>query len=260
MLFHQPLNSRGSYNYNASIYTEEEFSFHFHKNPELIYVLRGNVRCTVSSRTETLQPGDFCLCLPYEVHSIGVDDDAVYWVGVFSDDHVRTFAREIDGKEPDGVAFRCDPATEYFLRENLITEQTPPLYLRKACLYAACDAFCAHMTLTEKNGQQHRAIVAITDFIAENHTKNIGLGDIAHLMGYDYHYVSRYFHRTFNMSFKEFLNLYRLETAVSLLEETDKKVTEVALESGFQSVRSFNSCFKTRYGQTPSEYQRAARK
>ena len=75
-------------------------------------------------------------------------------------------------------------------------------------------------------------------------------------MGYDYHYVSRYFHTVFKMSFSEFLTLYRLETAVTLMEQSDKKMVDVAMESGFQSVRSFNDCFKSHFKITPSEYRK----
>lgn len=68
--------------------------------------------------------------------------------------------------------------------------------------------------------------------------------------------MSIYFHSTFNISFTNFLNIYRLETAVKLLEETDKKITDIALESGFQSVRSFNNSFRLKFGISPSEYKK----
>lgn len=58
------------------------------------------------------------------------------------------------------------------------------------------------------------------------------------------------------MSFTNFLNIYRLETAIRLLEETDKKITDIALESGFQSVRSFNNSFNLKFGISPREYKR----
>lgn len=61
------------------------------------------------------------------------------------------------------------------------------------------------------------------------------------------------------MTFSEFLTLYRLETAVRLIEQTDKKMVDVALESGFQSVRSFNDCFKTHFKMTPTEYKKQLR-
>ena len=61
------------------------------------------------------------------------------------------------------------------------------------------------------------------------------------------------------MSFSDLLSLYRLEAAAALLDETDKKITEIAFESGFQSIRSFNNSFRAQFGMSPSEYKKACR-
>ena len=72
--------------------------------------------------------------------------------------------------------------------------------------------------------------------------------------------MSRHFKNVFNTNFTDFINMYRLETAVKLLDETNANITEIALESGFQSVRSFHSFFKKTMGLSPSEYRKASRK
>ena len=41
-----------------------------------------------------------------------------------------------------------------------------------------------------------------------------------------------------------------------LLEETDKKIADIALESGFQSIRNFNNAFRLKFGISPGEYKR----
>ena len=96
---------------------------------------------------------------------------------------------------------------------------------------------------------------AITDFISVNYRSKITLADVARELGYNYHYLSKCFHQIFNMSFTELLNSYRLDEAAAMLVETDVDITQVALESGFQSIRSFNDFFKTQLGMTPSKYR-----
>ena len=81
------------------------------------------------------------------------------------------------------------------------------------------------------------------------------LFDIAEKLGYNYHYLSKKFNKTFSMSFTEYLNSYRLEQALTLLTETDFNITEIAIESGFQSIRSFNEIFKQHTGTTPAKYR-----
>lgn len=256
MIFHQPHNSKSSYSYNAFFYTTEIWDFHFHKNLELIYVVKGKVKCTINNVEYVLSAGDYGLCLPYDIHSYIPASDALYWVGVFSEDYVRLFANHIRGKSAEGFAFKCPENTNQFLRNVLICENHPSIYLLKACLYSVCDAFLSEINFSKDLNDKKTNILLIAQYVSDNHTKNITLNDIAKLLGYDYNYVSRYFHSAFNMSFTNFLNIYRLETAVRLLDETDKKITDIALESGFQSVRSFNNSFRLKFGISPSEYKR----
>lgn len=45
------------------------------------------------------------------------------------------------------------------------------------------------------------------------------------------------------MTFSDFVNTYRLETAIKLLEESDENIISIAFKSGFQSMRNFNMFF-----------------
>ena len=74
-------------------------------------------------------------------------------------------------------------------------------------------------------------------------------------MGYNYYYLSKQFHKIFDMSFSDYVNMYRLEEALVLLTESDKDIIAVAMESGFQSVRSFNDFFLSKTGTTPSRFR-----
>jgi transcriptional regulator GlxA family with amidase domain len=51
----------------------------------------------------------------------------------------------------------------------------------------------------------------------------------------------------------------RLQLAKQLLDDTDLSITEVALESGFGSVRRFNAAFRDAYNRTPTELRRRCR-
>lgn len=259
MIFHQPHNSLGNFNYNLRFYTGESWDFHFHKNLELICVLQGNMECTVNSVPHTLGIGDFGLCLPYDIHSYRPRADTRYWVLVFSEDFVRHFAKTIQGKTADAFSFRCSPAVRQLLEQTLLQGGQPSICMLKACLYGVCGEFLQSVGLSESRGMRQN-FLTVTDYISKNYADNITLNDIAQLLGYNYNYVSRYFHKVFSMSFHDLLNLYRLEAATRLLDETDKKITEIAFESGFQSVRSFNNCFRSHLGVSPSEYKRNTRR
>lgn len=254
MIFHQPHNSLNN-NFNAAFYKTEIWKPHFHKSLELVYVIKGILKCYSSGNEYLLKQGDFGLCFPYDIHAYVPQKNTHYWVCVFSEDYVHDFAKTLRDKTGD-FKFNCRPSVIQFITESLINNAEPTCLCIKSSLYAICDEYCKAVTLTDKSQNISKNIALITDYMEKNHTKDIKLSDIAKLLGYDYHYVSRYFHSVFNMSFSEFLILYRLETAINLMEKTDKKILEIALESGFQSVRSFNDCFKAHFKMSPTEYKK----
>ncbi|ASW72989.1 DNA-binding protein [Chryseobacterium piperi] len=60
--------------------------------------------------------------------------------------------------------------------------------------------------------------------------------------------------------FFDFINTYRIESAMAILKDTEKnKVTvlEILYEVGFNSKSSFNTAFKKHTGITPTEYRKA---
>ena len=256
MIFHQPSNSLTDYKFNTSFYTDTVWEYHFHRNLELIYVLKGAVNCNVNGVSYCLEEGDFGICLPCDIHRYEPYKDTLYWVLVFSEDYVRLFSKQISSKIGEGFAFRCNEAVENYIKSQLINNSNPSVYTLKSCLYAVCEEYLNSVPLSEKKGKELKIISALSDYILENHTKKITLSQISKKLGYDYNYMSRFFRNTFNMTFTDYVNIYRIETAIKLLEDTDQSITSVALESGFQSVRNFNYCFKQSTGKTPSEYRK----
>ena len=260
MIFHQMSNSRSNFSYNTALYTDRGWEHHFHENPELIYVLEGAVRCSIGGKEHLLTEGDFGLCLPYDIHSYVPQDHTKYWVLVFSMEYIRYLEKDFSGKTGTGFSFRCPKSVEDYLYASLVQVKHPTVLTLKSCLYAICQEYLRQIPLTEKNTADLRSAAFIAQYIEDNHTERPSLSDLAEKLGYDYSYMSRYFHSTFHMSFPEFVNIYRLETARKLLEDPTVSIAQAALDSGFQSIRSFNSIFRKSMGQSPSEYRKASRR
>jgi AraC-like DNA-binding protein len=70
-----------------------------------------------------------------------------------------------------------------------------------------------------------------------------------------------HFHRAFTLAFgdtpQHYLTRQRLERASHLLRQGHRAVTEVCLESGFESLSSFSSLFRRHFGLSPREFRRA---
>lgn len=256
MIFHQPHNSIGGLNYNGSFYKNTIWEPHFHKNYEIVYVIKGTLNCTVNGKDFVLNAGDYGICISYAVHSYFPQTDCEYWVGVFSSDYVNTFSNRIKAKTADGFSFKCEKEIDSLVKKYLIRKEVPDTIQLKFCLYALCNEILLQIPFTEQK-KENTITAEIIDFISENHKNKISLTDLSDRLGYDYHYVSRLFNNTFNISFNDFINLYRLETAANMLIHTDKKIFDIALECGFQSIRSFNDCFSKNLGCTPSDYKKS---
>ena len=59
------------------------------------------------------------------------------------------------------------------------------------------------------------------------------------------------------MSILTFLNTARIRKACLLLTTTDKPVTWIAQETGYESASRFSRTFKKEVGMTPREYRKA---
>ncbi len=255
MIYHQKHNSKANYNYNAYIYFNTDYTPHFHENYEFIYLLGGQINVTVNGRKENLKKGDCALVLSHQIHAIETLGNSEMWIGVFSRQFVPHFASKTKELEGNSSVFGMDEATDNFIREKLIYNDCSTT-MKKACLYAVCDQYLQNVKLEKRKMQSENVICQMLEYVNSHFKENLTLADLAANFGYEYHYLSRLLNSSYRINFTDTLNRCRIEHAVSLLEETDKSITEIALESGFSSIRSFNHTFKSIMGTSPSELLR----
>lgn len=102
---------------------------------------------------------------------------------------------------------------------------------------------------------QINAIVSrITDHIAQP----LSLTDAANELGMSESRFSRFFRRATGNNFTDFVNRVRINRACQLLMETDRYVTHICYEVGFNNVANFNRRFLEIKGMTPSEFRKQA--
>jgi len=254
--FHQPHNSMGNHTYNVYFYNSIDYNPHFHKNYEIIYVLYGKVMCTINGKTKILTDGDFAFCLSNEIHSIKSQSASKVWIGVFSEDFIHEFGKFQKGKTGEDFSFRCPESLMSYLNENFLKEKLDNVFVIKACLYAVCDEYLKQNKLVEAKDKQSILMNDIVDYVENNYKKQISLNQLADSLGYEYCYFSKLFNKLFSMSFNSYINTYRFNAASEMLINTDMPVTEIAYESGFQSIRSFNNTFKNLSGRSPSDFRK----
>ena len=68
-------------------------------------------------------------------------------------------------------------------------------------------------------------------------------------------HFSRQFRATFGETPHRYLQRRRVERAMELLRETDRPVTEICLDVGFNSLGTFSRTFRDVVGESPSAYR-----
>jgi AraC-like DNA-binding protein len=86
------------------------------------------------------------------------------------------------------------------------------------------------------------------------------LGRLAERVGLSERQVARLFRRTLGTSFSAYVTQLRIERAKKLLATSARSVTEIGLETGWQSLSHFNTVFRRRVGATPSAYRAVLRR
>lgn len=94
----------------------------------------------------------------------------------------------------------------------------------------------------------------IYNYLLENMNEKISLQQIASISNMAPTAFCRFFKQKTNKSFTNLLNEIRINHARRLLIEGNKKIAQVALESGFINLSHFNKQFKIITGKTPKEY------
>ena len=92
--------------------------------------------------------------------------------------------------------------------------------------------------------------------IAKNFREEISLEKMAYDLCVSKYVLSRMFVKTFHCNFSKYVNGVRLNYAAVALENTQDSVTNICLDCGFESQRTFNRVFKDKYKMTPREYRK----
>lgn len=83
------------------------------------------------------------------------------------------------------------------------------------------------------------------------------IGQLAKKSGYPEYLISEFINRTHNMSFREYINQLRIQSACEMLtNDRNQNILDIAYTCGFSSKSTFNSAFKRYTLKTPSQFKR----
>lgn len=84
---------------------------------------------------------------------------------------------------------------------------------------------------------------------------NLSLNKLSESIAESENHISETLSQYLHTKFFQFVNGFRIEEAKKALEETDKLITSIAFDVGFNSKSTFNTAFKKIVGDSPSAYR-----
>ncbi len=106
--------------------------------------------------------------------------------------------------------------------------------------------------LKEKKYAMKRLEQAIS-YIDSHYSEKITLDEVAAAAYMSSNYFSSYFRKVTGISFSEYVTRIRISRARELLRDTDKSVTEIAMECGFHNISNFYRLYKKHVGKPPRD-------
>lgn len=96
----------------------------------------------------------------------------------------------------------------------------------------------------------------IYSYVFKNIQTGINLKEASALVFMEPGSFCRYFKKKTNQTFMDYVKNVRIGIAAKLLAETDKQITRICYECGYNNLANFNHYFKLIMKKTPSEYRK----
>jgi len=153
-----------------------------------------------------------------------------------------------------GVPVDAQVETAYFLTKVMTPAQYESM-VELLTIFAQHLSIVANQVLVQGENAEPPMISRAKNFIRDNQTEDLSLGQVAKAVNASTFYFCKMFKKATGLNFTEYLSRVRVEKAKNLLLNPNLRISEIAYEVGFQSLTHFNRVFKKIVGQSPTEYR-----
>ena len=253
---------------------------HWHEELELFKILKGRFRFQIASQYFDVQEGDLLFINSGELHSAMAEQngDFVYLAVVFSPDMLEGPANDkiqleylsplLDGTLTVQRIFQQKTPQENNLQNCFnqiyaLLEEKPRAYeitVKANLFFLLSQLVQTNSIQTQPNNRRDTAtaesIKNAISYMQDNYQKSMTVAILAKHCNLSEGHFCRMFKRYTMKTPIAYMNCFRLTKAAELLESTDRKILDIALDSGFNSLSYFVNVFHESMGCTPSEFRR----
>lgn len=268
--FHEVRSYDSDFMVWQSSYKNISFLAHWHKELELIYIRSGSARISINDHIFVANKGDLVVCDSGNIHySDSYDMDNSLDFIIFDPNIVSSLYEKSNFEHP---LITCQMLEYYELKDKLThlihvlkveTKQKEPYY--REIVTATLTEFWYQLqrkipknhnltTETSKRDSMLYDLQQLISYIDIHYSENLSLDFAASKMNFSESHFSKIFKKMTGINYINYVNLVRVEHAASQLKNTPDKVTDIAINCGFNNIRNFNRVFKSITGMTPTAF------
>lgn len=244
--------------FHAFISANNTYPLHLHKNVEIAMVLSGTIHTLINGTDYVLSEGDIAIIFPNQPHSYTTLEPNQMLLIFFDAAFPGDFTGDLLHHVPDNPIV----SKHQVLPDLLVTLfKSFKEHCDNRLLKAYTSVILGHalplllMTKVDYNKDMD-IVLRILNNIDIHYLDPINLDALSRELGISKFIISRIFSEQFHISFRDYINGQRAAFAHMLLLSTTNPVTDIAFDSGFNSLRSFYRVFKKEYGVAPNEFRR----
>lgn len=263
---------------NLELFDFHCIEWHWHTEFEFVYVETGTVYFGISDKQFALSEGQGVFINSKILHRYFSQENAIvpnfvlmpYFIAAQDSLIYQKYVLPIMASPMDYQIFSSDIPWQAqalsLMREMMAAQENASdvelvnSYLIQKIwhiLYQNTDV--EHMGKKENYSASSQArLQLMMQYIHQKFAYNISLSDIADQAKVSKSTALNLFQRYLGISPVTYLVNYRLQEAAKLLASTEKKVTVISKDTGFDSVDYFCKAFKKYYKLTPTEYRKKA--
>lgn len=234
---------------------------HMHDYVEMIYIRSGTLCYSVNFTEYTLHAGDVIFAFPGQIHGHLASEDAENITLLFPKNlpiYDAVFCNMLP-KHPvlrDAVNAETDRLLYTAAKTNSNQEQAYAKGITQGYIALILGRLLPFLDLQPMESETSSIEQQLIAYCSAHYKEAISLTTVAEALGYSATHLSHLFSEKFKIGFSQFISAMRIEDAKKMLRG-NIKITQIALDCGFGSMRNFNRTFKNATGKTPSEYRNA---
>lgn len=151
-----------------------------------------------------------------------------------------------------GAGVNGKEATAAYQATRVIPRPTYDSMIRLLEFFAKQLSLLANQILLQDRVAEPPQVARARQFIHEHCEDDLSLGEVARHAAISPFYLCKKFKEVTGLNFTDYVSRVRVEKAKQLLSDPNQRVSEIAYQTGFQSLSHFNRCFKRITGQSPT--------